>query len=195
MNIYELLQQSKNRHSRALRIIDALGIMEKWANYGSPHLLGAVSMNLVWNRDIDMNIYTPSPEIKHGFGVMGEIAAMPGVKSVEFHNFMDTPDQGYYWKISYLDEDGDLWKIDNWHVAENHPDAMVGENLSSRINEIITEDQRTAIIRLKHLTEDLSGIRGIDIYRAVMEGEIEDRTALLQWLEENRNEGMMLWMP
>lgn len=169
--------------------------MEKWGQYGSPRLLGAVSMNLVWNRDIDMNIYAHAPDLKNGFAVMGEIAAIPGVNSIGFHNFINTPDQGYYWCVDYTGADGKQWKIDNWYVADNHPDAMVGENLSARINEIITDAQRSSIIKLKYLSRKEKGIRGIDIYRAVIEGGIEDISSLMEWIDEHRNNGMMYWMP
>jgi len=195
MNIYELLQQSEHRCTRARHISGRLGLMERWSRFGVPYLLGASSMNLVWNRDIDMNIYAPAPEIKQGFEVMGEVASIDGVMSIEFYNFINTPDQGYYWKIVYMDDDGEKWKIDNWFVADDHPDSMVGENLSARINSIITDNQRADIIKLKSLTEGQTGIRGVDIYRAVMEGNISDYDCFMKWMEEHKSEGMLFWTP
>ena len=190
-----IINESNKRQQTAFNLLKHLQLVEQWSRYGKPYLLGAVTMGVVWNRDIDMNIYCKEPRYEFGKDVMEQISKLPAVTRVEFHDFMDTPDQGLYWKITCKDEEDNTWKIDNWLVADDHPDAGLGEGFSKRMNEILTPENRLCIISLKKELENKEDIRGMDIYRAVIEGKVKTKKEFEKWHSENKNDIIVKWTP
>lgn len=69
------------------------------------------------------------------------------------------------------------------------------ENFANRLCEIMTEEERFAILRLKYETPDCEKIAGVEYYRAVIEGGIRTFEDFCSWREENRLEGILDWMP
>lgn len=119
----EVLRRAEERRRRALNVIETLGLFERWSRYGSPVMVGAVRMRLVVALDIDIEIYSEDPRIAHGFKLMSELAVLPGVWKIRFSNELASPDQGLYWQIRCRDQVGEVWKIDNWLIAWDHPHA------------------------------------------------------------------------
>lgn len=190
-----LLARAEERRRRGLDLIETLGLMERWSRYGSPVLVGAVNMGLVVALDIDINVYSDEPRIEHGFEVMSEVALLPGVWKICFSNELAGPDAGLYWQIRCRDKGGNVWKIDNWLISWDHPDAGVAEHFASAMQQALTEETRAIILAIKEQLKDEHGVDGIDIYRAVLEGGVSDSDQFIRWIAQNKTSGVTRWRP
>lgn len=190
----ELLMRLKHRQSQAHLILERLDLLSRWRRVGEPVVVGAVSYGLVVARDIDMEIYAEEPTIEQGFEVMKQVAQLPNVWQVMFMNELSGPDQGLYFKIVYRDDDGELWKIDQWLVAHNHPDAHWCEKFAKAISGALTDESRQAILEIKEALHE-EGVRGIDVYRGVIEGKTATPEEFKEWQKNNPPDGMCHWMP
>ena len=136
------------RQRQAAEILAALGVMERWATVGAPKLVGAAACGLMVASDIDIEIYSPSPSVEAGFGVVGELARQPGVWKVRFSNELDGPDQGLYWQLRYRAKHNDVWKIDMWLLAHDHPGPR-SDDLVEAMKRALTTETRIAILTIK----------------------------------------------
>lgn len=191
-----VLERADRIAARAREIVAELGLTERWSKVGAPVSVGALRYGLMVARDIDMEVYSESPEIADGFAVMSGVASLPGVSEVRFVNAMDTPDRGFYWRTDFLDRDGERWKIDCWHVGDDHPDAHWCEKFADAMEKALTTETRRAILELKEAARKGDpGILGIDIYRAVLKDRVRSAEELREWLGRNRSESMSHWLP
>lgn len=191
----ELLHRAEERRRRALDVIEMLGLFERWSRYGSPVMVGAVRLGLIVALDIDIEIYSNDPRIEHGFELMSELAVLPGVWKIRFSNELAGPDQGLYWQIRYRDQIGDVWKIDNWLVARDHPHAHWGEKFVDAMERALTDQTRRAILEIKEALLGEPRVRGIDIYRAVLEGGVRRPAEFTRWIAEHETAGITDWRP
>ncbi len=192
--VNDILARAGRKRARALKILDNLNLLERWSRVGSPVVVGAVRYGLVAARDIDMEVYSENPRIEDGFSVMSEVARIPGVGEVAFVNGLEGPDMGLYWKVIVHDADGEDWKIDTWHVGNDHPDAHWCERFAAAMEAALTDETRLIIIGIKDaLTGE--GVRGVDVYRAVLEGGVSDVAGFRRWFDAHPPEGMCHWLP
>ncbi len=191
----DILKTSESRRNKALDILKHLDLINRWSKIGKPYLLGSVKMGLVWKRDIDMNVYCKEPEETLGNGVMSEIALLQGVEKIEFHNFLDTPDMGLYWKIFYRDDENELWTVDNWLLSFDHPDAGLGEDLAERMIKVLTSEIRRPIITIKSQLDKGSGIRGVDVYQGVIQEKVGNIEEFLEWFSGINKDFIVQWKP
>ena len=204
----EVLRRAEERRRRALDVIETLGLFERWSRYGSPVIVGSVRLGLVVALDIDMHIYTDAPRIEHGFSVMSKLAVLPGVWKIYFSNELDAractnerarEHQGLYWQIRYRDQIGDVWKVDNWLMAWDHPHAHWAEEFADAMQKALTDQTRRTILEIKEalLSADVEprARAGIDIYRAVLEGGVRRPSEFTQWIAEHQKQGATHWRP
>ncbi|MEN6625194.1 MAG: hypothetical protein ABFD69_03085 [Candidatus Sumerlaeia bacterium] len=190
----EVLTRSVEKQNKARAILAELDLPGRWRRVGEPVVVGAVNYGLVVARDIDMEIYADEPTIEQGFSVMAEVARLPRVWQVMFVNELAGPDQGLYFKIVYRDDTGEEWKIDQWLVGHDHPDAHWCEKFARAIGAVLTDDSRRAILEIKEALHD-EGVRGIDVYRGVIEGGVTTPLEFKAWQKSNPPDGMCHWMP
>ena len=157
--------------------------------------MGAIRYDLMVALDIDMEIYCDAPRIEHGFEVMSEVARLPGVWQVRFSNELEGPDQGLYWRIRYRDGQGDNWKMDNWLLSHDHPHAHWADRFAGAMQQALTDETRQTILEIKEALLDEKDVRGIDIYRAVLEGGVRSPSDFRRWVEDHKPSGMVLWLP
>lgn len=192
----DLLDQAASHRRRALDIIQTLGLFERWARVGRPVLVGAVRTGLMVAFDIDMEIYADDPQIADGFAVLSEIALLPGVRKIRYtNNRHDESDPGLYWQIRYCDERGDDWKVDSWLLSENHPHAHWAEGFADAMERALTQNSRHKILQIKEAMVGEAEVRGIDIYRAVLEGGVQTPAEFQRWHQRHQTPGMVLWKP
>lgn len=191
----ELLIRAKKRQERAYEIVDRLGLLSKWSKYGDPVVVGATRYGLVVSPDIDMEIYADDPHIEQGFELMKEIAIVPGVWQVLFMNELTGPDMGLYWQIRYRDEDDTLWKVDAWFVRHDHPHAHWCDKFADAMEKTLTEEIRCVILELKESLQGRNDAIGVDVYRAVMQDGVRTASEFDRWLEKNKSNDMVLWLP
>lgn len=191
----DVLLRAEKRREQALDIVERLDLLTRWSCCGSPVIVGAIRYGLVVALDIDMEIYTDGPSIEQGFEVMSRIASLPGVWQVRFSNELNGPDQGLFWQIRYRDEAGSVWEIDNWLVDHDHPHAHWGDKFADAMQKALTDETRRAILEIKEALLGEAGIRGIDVYRAVLEGGVRSLSEFRHWMGEYKPSGMILWLP
>ena len=190
-----ILLRAKARRERALKVTQTLGLLERWSRFGSPVVVGSVRHDLVVELDIDMEIYADNPGIEPGFEIMSEIARLPGVWKIRFSNELTTPNQGLYWQIRYRDHVDDVWKVDCWLLANDHPHAHWAEKFADAMQQALTDQTRRTILEIKEALKGKPGINGINIYKAVLEDGVRHPTEFTQWLAEHQPSGLTFWLP
>jgi len=187
--------RAERRRERALDILDRLDLLSRWSRCGNPVIVGAMSFGLMVALDIDMEIYSHDPRIEHGFEVLSNVARLPGVYQVRFSNELAGPDQGLYWQIRFRDQEGETWKVDCWLLAHDHPHAHWAEKLTQAMQNALTTETRRAILEIKEALLGESDIRGLDIYKAVMEGQVRRLEDFRHRIREHKQPGIDLWLP
>lgn len=187
--------QAEQRRKQALEMLQRLDLLERWSRYGSPVVVGALRHGLMVTPDIDLEIYCDHPQIAHGFRLMSDVAHLPGVWKVRFSNELDAPDRGLYWGIRCRDADGEVWKVDNWLLSHVHPHAHWAERFAEALKRALTDETRRAILEIKAAACGDKDVRGIDVYRAVLEGGVRSPSEFQCWVEAHRPSGMVLWLP
>jgi hypothetical protein len=189
-----VLERAEQRRLVAHEIVARLEILDRWAVFGAPTLVGAVAYGLLVAPDIDVEIYCAEPTVEAGFAVMREIAPLPGVWRVRFSNELDAPDQGLYWQIRYrLEPADDPWKLDMWLLAHDHPGPKAIE-IVEEMRRALTDETRAAILEIKEAVVR-SGVRSIDVYRAVLDDGVRTPGEFLVWHERNASTGLLDWHP
>lgn len=192
-----LFSRQTARWTQAQQILRELCLMERWQAYGQPILVGAVAYELVVNPDLDMEIYCPGdPRIADGFAILEACAQHPRVTQASFSNRLNTPDQGYYWQLRYLAEDGVEWKVDMWSVRFDHP-GPTSRDFVAPMRRALTPETRRAILEIKERMLADSALRTISmrIYQAVLEGGSRTFEQFAAWHAAHPDPGLVWWQP
>jgi hypothetical protein len=189
------LEKAAELKRQAHQLIKELGIMYRWSLVGNTVLVGSASFGLMSTPNLDFEIYVDQPDIRQGFDTVREIATISGVQQIQFHNFMGTSDPGLYWRIDYQDRYGVIWDIDNWLVPFSHPHAGMAASFATAMNQALTDESRQIILTIKAQMSPTKKFRGIDVYKAVLDGGVRDWAEFLQWMEKNPPVKMETWRP
>ncbi|MCE5228133.1 hypothetical protein LLG95_00870 [bacterium] len=182
-----LLEKASDLCARAHRVMDQLGLVERWGKVGKVCLVGSVRFGLMATPNIDFEIYVDRPTIRAGFETIQSFAEVEGVRQIQFCNFMNTPtDPGLYWRIDYEDNEGVLWDIDNWLVPFAHPHAGLADGLATAMQRALTDETRRAILTIKNAASaNGTKFRGIDIYKAVLAGGVRAYDDFTTYIREH----------
>ncbi len=189
--------RSRRMREQALEILAELDLMGLWGRFGRPVLVGATAYDLVWDPDLDMEIYCPRVSAEQGFRVLGECASRnPRVLSARYDNLISGPDRAYYWQLRYRAEEGTEWKVDMWSAPEDY-DLPRSEYLVEPMNRALNEELRALIVGLKAARRREPGLEclSIDLYRAVLEDGVRSPETLREWLASNETGGLSAWRP
>lgn len=189
------LLQAEERLINANRILDELDLLHLWSKVGEPTVVGAVAYRLIYNRDIDMEIYCDKPEAAAGFQVLERCVKNPRVIAARYSNHLDGEDQGIYFQLKYKDENELIWKIDMWLLAHDHP-GPCAKDLVEPLNHVLTDETRESILTIKEqvrLKEDSIG--SIRIYEAVIDYNVRTYDEFTEWHSEYAPKGLTMWKP
>lgn len=189
------LDKAVKLQKQAYKIIDDLQIEYRWNLVGKTILVGSASFGLMTSPNLDFEIYVEKPDVRIGFDTICEFAAISGVKQIQFLNFMGTSDPGLYWRIDYQDNNGVMWDIDNWLVPFSHPHAGMAENFANAMKRALTEETKQIILEIKSQMSLKKKIRGIDVYKAVLNGGVRDKQQFEKWIASNPPIEMETWQP
>lgn len=189
------LDKAVKLQKQAYKIIDDLQIEYRWNLVGKTILVGSASFGLMTTPNLDFEIYVEKPDVRIGFDTICEFAAISGVKQIQFLNFMGTSDPGLYWRIDYQDNNGVMWDIDNWLVPFSHPHAGMAENFANAMKRALTEETKQIILEIKSQMSLKKKIRGIDVYKAVLNGGVRDKQQFEKWIASNPPIEMETWQP
>ncbi len=192
----DCLRLAAARKATAERLLDELKLVERWGVFGRPVIVGALAYDLMYARDIDMEIYCPKLRIEDGFEVLRACALHPLVTQTMFVNALATPDKALYWQLLCRDEEGGEWKVDMWSAPEDYP-LPRAEYLVEPIRRALNPELRQAIIHLKgKMAEDKSlSCISIHLYRAVISGGVRTVDQWREWLSANDTSGLTAWRP
>jgi len=191
----ELLQRAAELQERGWEVVRRLGLLERWSRVGRPVLVGSLRFGLMRRPNLDLEIYTEAPQVADGFAVVGELAQLPGIRQVSYLNALDTMDQGLYWRVDFQDEQGELWDIDNWLVAHDHPHAGLADGLARALSAKLSPEQRLAVLTIKDALSPDRPARGVDIYKAVVADGVASPADFEQWRQDHPPQEIEFWRP
>lgn len=140
-------------------------------------------------------MYCDEPRIEDGFEILRDCALRPRVKKARFANELHGPDQGLYWQLRYLHDDGQLWKIDMWSLRRDHP-GPAARDMVEPIRAALTDERRRAILEIKEqiVMRGLS-YPSVHVYRAVIDVGLRSFDEFEAWFAHSADEGLIDWKP
>lgn len=196
MDIDRILNESSCRRQEAMEIISELDLPGSWGRFGRPVVVGAVAYDLVFDNDIDMEIYCPMLRLEDGFQVLSDCCRKSDlVRGCSFQNHLDGPDGALYWQLS-ISYKGQNWKIDMWSAPEDYS-LPRSETFVGPMVRALTPETRKAILNLKwHRSQDSTlQCPSIDLYRAVLRDRVRTPDGFREWLETHTVGELSAWIP
>lgn len=194
----EDVSESANQiQKKAWSIIEEIGVVNHWTSIGATiNLVGSLKTGLmINNRDIDFHIYTNPFNLSDSFSAVSKIAENNRVKSISYTNLLEAEDKCIEWHAFYDDRDGNQWQIDMIHILHGSPYANYFENVAERISAVLTDETREVILRIKNAIPIDKKVMSIQIYQAVIEGDVRSLEEFWSWMEQNPNDGIVTWVP
>ncbi len=188
---------AESMQKSAWEIIKDTNIIEIWSSMGATiNLVGSLKMGLlINNRDIDFHIYTTPFKLADSFSAISTLAENNHIKTISYGNLLEAEDRCIEWHAFYEGRDGYSWQIDMIHILTDSPYAGHFEKVAERISAVLTPEIRANILRIKHSIPIEKKVMGIQVYRAVIEGGVQDTDSFWQWKEAHPDEGIITWMP
>lgn len=182
---------------RAREVLAELDLVSFWEKHGCRvNLIGSLPLGLlVKHLDIDLHVYSAELTEEKSFAIIAELAKNPKVKEIRCINGLQTNEHCIAWHLTYEDVDSRLWQIDIIHIEEGTTYDGFFERMTERIQEVLTDEQRDAILRLKFETPDDETIHGVEYYQAVIEDGVRNMAQMREWVKINRKPGGSYWMP
>ncbi|MEI0611216.1 phosphoglycerate mutase family protein [Brachyspira pilosicoli] len=170
-----------NNQKRAFDIIKELDIDNVFKTINARvSLVGSLKMGLLMkNKDIDFHVYTSELNIEKSFSAISKLACSSKIINITYTNLIDTDEHCIEWHLVY--KDYDVWKIDIIHILEGSYYDGYFENVSNNIINMLTEEKRRTILRLKYETPDDIKIKGIEYYKAVLKDNIKTFDEFNKW--------------
>ena len=172
MNIFDIAKQNQEK---AWQVIKNTNIIQIWEDAGAKiNLVGSLRTGLLMkHRDIDFHIYSSPLNLTDSFQAMARLAENPSIKRIECANLLHTAEACIEWHAWYQNE----------------------ENVAQRISEIMTDEIRETILRLKYETPETEKIIGVEYYQAVIRDGVRDYSGFKEWRKQHPVTGVVEWMP
>jgi hypothetical protein len=192
----DLLTRAANRREQALALLADLQLMERWSEVGEAVLVGATAYGLMVAPDIDIEVFCDQPRLQHAFAVLSAYAGHPRIKELRCVDLLGGPDLGIYCRIRYRHESDEVWKIDMWLMAHDHPGPQSRE-LVAPMQRALTDEMRAAILGIKEYvcTHHHGKLGSIHIYRAVIQAGVRSPEEFLGWHSREKPAGLTSWKP
>ncbi|UZJ40235.1 phosphoglycerate mutase family protein [Prosthecochloris sp. SCSIO W1101] len=193
----DILETAKQIEEEAWSVIDETGVINHWSSIGATiNLVGSLKTGLlINNRDIDFHIYTNPFNLSDSFLAISRLAENKRIKTVSYSNLLDAEDKCIEWHAFYDDQNGNSWQIDMIHILNESPYAGYFERVAECISKVLTKETREAILRIKKAIPTDKKVMSVQIYKAVIEDGVRNLEAFWQWEKQNRNEGIVTWVP
>lgn len=194
MNILDIAEQNQQK---AWEIVENTNVIPIWESIGARiNLVGSLRTGLLMkHRDIDFHIYTPTLTLADSFRAMEKLAENESVKRIEYVNLLHTVEACIEWHVWYQDTDSELWQIDMIHIQEGSRYDGYFEKVAERISNVLTDETRESILRLKYETPDSEKIIGIEYYQAVIRDGVRSYPEFEEWRKRHSMTGVVEWMP
>lgn len=160
------------------------------------NLVGSLRTGLLMkHRDIDFHIYSSPLNLTDSFQAMARLAENPSIKRIECANLLHTAEACIEWHAWYQNEENELWQMDMIHIREGSRYDGYFEKVAQRISEIMTDEIRETILRLKYETPETEKIIGVEYYQAVIRDGVRDYSGFKEWRKQHPITGVVEWMP
>ncbi|MEN6578559.1 MAG: phosphoglycerate mutase family protein [Phycisphaerales bacterium] len=188
---------AKEQQARAWEVVREARVVEAWQSIGAQiNLVGSLRTGLlIRHLDIDFHTYLEPVDPATSFLAVAALAQNPRVRRVTYANLLGAEDMCLEWHAWYEDPRGDTWQIDMIHIAEASRYAGYFEQVADRINAVLTDEQRDAILSIKYAILDDKKVMGVKIYMAVIRDGVRDYEQFVQWEKDHPQEGILAWMP
>lgn len=192
-----LLALAEANQRAAWRLAERLDVVGAFRRRGAEaRLVGSLRTGLLLKHlDVDFHIYSPAVSVGASFAAVAEIAARPGVSDVGFKNLLTTEEQCLEWHLRVADEESRSWQVDLIHMPAGSPFDGFFERVADRIRARLTPETRLAVLRLKHAVPEGMKVAGVEIYRAVLDGDVRTWDELMAWRNGHPLDGVDRWMP
>ncbi len=182
---------------QAREVLEASGIVGTWRAEGAEvRIVGSMRMGLMArHRDIDLHVYSSPLTVGRSFAAVARMAERGEAGTIVCRNLIDTPERCVEWHMEWAHPEYGAWSIDMIHIEAGSRYDGYFERVADRIVEVMTDEQRRTVLRLKWSTPDDEPVAGIEYYRAVIEGGVSDMEGLRRWRAEHPADGVMEWMP
>lgn len=193
----DFLALAEHNRRTALDLIRRTRLTDAWRSVGAePRMVGSLAMGLMMkHRDIDFHIYSRPLTLADSFAAMSRFAANLAVRRIECRNLLATEEECVEWHAWAADDEGREWQFDMIHILAGSRYDGYFERMAERIAAVLTDDTRTAILRLKYLTPDDEHIMGVEYYQAVLRDGVRTWDEFAAWRAAHPLTGIVEWMP
>lgn len=178
--------------SEANTILNDYNLLKILEKFGTPHIHGSYSLQLMTWRDLDIYLENDSINLKNFFNLGLDIAKKLKPHRMHFRNELinETPNlpKGLYWGIYTKLTFRELWKIDIWAM-----DSKQIIDYLEKFQELkfkITENNRSTILKIKSYfckhPEYRKSFYSLDIYNSVLKDNIKTEKEFVKWLKEKK---------
>lgn len=155
-----------------------------------------ISMGLLINHlDIDIHVYSTDVTLQDSFAIMAKIAENESVIKIECRNLLHTEEACIEWHVWVKDDEDKTWQIDIIHILRGSRYDGFFERMAERINDVLTTETRTTILRLKYETSGNEHVMGVEYYQAVLRDGIRTLGQFNKWRELHKPNGIIEWIP
>lgn len=193
----QIIELSQINQKRARVLLDKIHIIDTLTEHNiEAHIVGSLAMGLLINHlDIDIHAYSEEVTLKNSFAVMAKIAENKSVIKIECRNMLHTDERCVEWHVWVNDDNDETWQIDLIHIVKGSRYDGYFERMAERIKGNLTDETRTAILRLKYETPNNEHIMGIEYYQAVLRDGIRTMDEFNKWRKQHKPEGIIEWIP
>lgn len=193
-HVLELAEKNRQKAWKVIRNTDIINI---WKSVGAEiNLVGSLSMGLlVKHQDVDFHIYSSPLAPADSFRAMAKLAENKSIKEITYKNLLDTEEACIEWHAWYQDEDNGLWKMDMIHILKGSRYDGYFEKMANRIVEVLTQETRETILKLKYETPDTEYCMGVEYYQAVIRDGVRTYSEFEEWRKQHPVTGIIEWIP
>lgn len=194
MNILDMAWQNQQE---AWKVVENSGIIPAWKSIGSEvNMVGSLRTGLLMkHRDIDFHIYSSPLSLSDSFQAMARLAENPFIRKIECANLLHTVEECVEWHAWYQEPAGELWQIDMIHIRKGSRYDGYFEKVADRIEALLTDETKQAILQLKYETPETEKIIGVEYYQAVIQDGIRNYADFSEWRKRHPVTGVVEWMP
>lgn len=193
----QIVELSLQNQERAHELLRKTHIMEILSEAGTDaHIVGSLAMGLLINHlDIDIHVYSTDVTLQDSFAIMAKIAENESVIKIECRNLLHIEEACIEWHVWVKDDEDKTWQIDIIHILRGSRYDGFFERMAERINDVLTTETRTTILRLKYETPGNEHVMGVEYYQAVLRDGIRTLSQFNKWRELHKPNGIIEWIP
>lgn len=176
MDIEQIQAHSKKIKIQADALLKQTDLITILSAFGTPHIIGSYSMDLMYNPDLDIIVTSEHPRAS-SVAALDTIVKKQMVQKLEYGDFItfkrENRPEGCIIVLK-AEVEGIKWEIEIWFLTS----AERGEKYAEHINSMANKRMRDTILEFKYLVneENISkhSIASTSIYEGVVDKGITD---------------------